>query len=278
MQETFYSFPVPLSIALVADLHDHPYTDIISSLQTNKPDIICIAGDFTHGGFPASGLKMENTKYALGGFPASGLKMENTKYALSFLAACTVIAPVYVSLGNHEWLFCEQDLDVIRSVGAVVLDNSFVLKDGVVIGGLTSARFTGYRLYRKGFDSLAYPRPYYPDVKKLIPDLSWLDAFEAQPGYKILLSHHPEYYDAYLRDREIDLILSGHAHGGQVRLFRHGLFAPGQGLLPKYTSGVHGNLILTRGLSNTAFLPRFFNPTELVYIIPAGYPSTGSSA
>lgn len=260
MQETFYSFPVPLSIALVADLHDHPYTDIISSLQTNKPDIICIAGDFTHGGFPASGLKMENTKYAL-----------------SFLAACTVIAPVYVSLGNHEWLFCEQDLDVIRSVGAVVLDNSFVLKDGVVIGGLTSARFTGYRLYRKGFDSLAYPRPYYPDVKKLIPDLSWLDAFEAQPGYKILLSHHPEYYDAYLRDREIDLILSGHAHGGQIRLFGHGLFAPGQGLLPKYTSGVHGNLILTRGLSNTAFLPRFFNPTELVYIIPAGYPSTGSS-
>ena len=83
MQETFYSFPVPLSIALVADLHDHPYTDIISSLQINKPDIICIAGDFTHGGFPASGLKMENTKYAL-----------------SFLAACTVIAPVYVSLGN----------------------------------------------------------------------------------------------------------------------------------------------------------------------------------
>ena len=261
MQETFYSFPVPLSIALVADLHDHPYTDIISSLQTNKPDIICIAGDFTHGGFPASGLKMENTKYAL-----------------SFLAACTDIAPVYISLGNHEWLFCEQDLDVIRSVGAVVLDNSFVLKDGVVISGLTSARFTGYRLYRKGFNSLAYPRPYYPDVKKLIPDLSWLDAFEAQPGYKILLSHHPEYYDAYLRDREIDLILSGHAHGGQIRLFGHGLFAPGQGLLPKYTSGVHGNLILTRGLSNTAFLPRFFNPIELVYIIPAGYPSTGSSA
>ena len=227
MQETFYSFPVPLSIALAADLHDHPYTDIVSSLQTNKPDIICIAGDFTHGGFPASGLKMENTKYAL-----------------SFLAACTDIAPVYISLGNHEWLFCEQDLDVIRSVGAVVLDNSFVLKDGVVIGGLTSARFTGYRLYRKGFDSLAYPRPYYPDVKKLIPDLSWLDAFEAQPGCKILLSHHPEYYDVYLRDREIDLILSGHAHGGQIRLFGHGLFAPGQGLLPKYTSGVYENLVL----------------------------------
>ena len=65
MQETVYSLPVPLSIALVADLHDHPYSAVLSSLQNHKPDIICIAGDFTHGGFPASGLKMENTRYSL---------------------------------------------------------------------------------------------------------------------------------------------------------------------------------------------------------------------
>ena len=259
MQDTFYSLPVPLTIALVADLHDQPYTAVVSSLQANKPDIICIAGDFTHGGFPPSGLKMENTEYAL-----------------SFLAACTEIAPVYVSLGNHEWLFCEQDLAVLRSVGAVVLENSFILKDGIAIGGLTSARFTHYRLYRKGFASLIYPRPYYFDAKELEPDLSWLDAFEAQPEYKILLSHHPEYYDKYLCNRKIDLILSGHAHGGQIRLGGHGLFAPGQGLMPKYTSGVYGNLVLTRGLSNTALIPRLFNPPELVYILPERQHSAGS--
>ena len=253
MQETVYSFPVPLSIALVADLHDHPYSAVISSLRNYKPDIICIAGDFTHGGFPVSGLKMENTRYAL-----------------SFLSACAGIAPVYTSLGNHEWLLCEQDLDVIRSVGVTVLENSFILRDGIAIGGLTSARFTGYRFFRRGFLSVTYPRPYHCDVKDLKPDTSWLDIFETQPEYKILLSHHPEYYNKYLQGRKIDLILSGHAHGGQVRLFGQGLFAPGQGLMPRYTSGVHENLVLTRGLANTAFLPRLFNPTELVYIIPAG--------
>lgn len=251
MQETLYTLPVPLSIALVADLHDRPYSAVTASLQAHKPEIICIAGDFTHGGFPASGLKMENTRHSL-----------------SFLSACVRIAPVFVSLGNHEWLLCEQDLAVIQSVGAVVLENSFVLKNGVAIGGLSSARFTGYRHYRKSFRSETYPRPYDPDEKVLKPDLSWLDEFEARPEYKILLSHHPEYYEKYLQGRKIDLILSGHAHGGQIRLFGQGLFSPGQGLLPKYTSGVHGNLVISRGLSNTTLVPRLFNPTELVYIIP----------
>lgn len=50
----------------------------------------------------------------------------------------------------------------------------------------------------------------------------------------------------------IDLVLSGHAHGGQIRLFGQGLFAPGQGILPKYTSGVHENMIISKGLANTA--------------------------
>ena len=65
----------------------------------------------------------------------------------------------------------------------------------------------------------------------------------------------------------IDLTLSGHAHGGQIRLLGQGLFAPGQGVLPRYTSGVYeGRLIVSRGLANTTFVPRLFNPTEMVYI------------
>ena len=97
--------------------------------------------------------------------------------------------------------------------------------------------------------------------------LDWLDGFECQPGYRLLLSHHPEYWHRYLRSRQIDLILSGHAHGGQIRLFGQGLFSPGQGLLPKYSSGIHGNMIISRGLSNTGgVVPRLFNPTETVYI------------
>jgi hypothetical protein len=70
-----------------------------------------------------------------------------------------------------------------------------------------------------------------------------------------------------LRERKIDLTVSGHAHGGQWSLFGRGLFAPDQGLFPKYTRGVHeGRLVVSRGLSNSIRLPRIFTPTELLYL------------
>ena len=75
-----------------------------------------------------------------------------------------------------------------------------------------------------------------------------------------------------LRDHPIDLVLSGHAHGGQIRLFGQGLYSPGQGPLPRYTGGVfkgpHGRLVISRGLANTAPppIPRLFNPREVVII------------
>ena len=79
----------------------------------------------------------------------------------------------------------------------------------------------------------------------------------------------PEYYERYLSGRELSLVLSGHAHGGQIRLFGRGLYAPGQGILPKLTEGVHfGRLIVSRGLSNNSVVPRVFNPPEIVYIRP----------
>ena len=84
-------------------------------------------------------------------------------------------------------------------------------------------------------------------------------------GYHILLSHHPEYYP--LVSDKVQLMLSGHAHGGQIRFFKRGLYAPGQGWLPKWTKGVYDNrLVVSAGLSNTASpIPRLFNPTEIVY-------------
>ena len=101
-----------------------------------------------------------------------------------------------------------------------------------------------------------------------MPDLDWLDGFCRTPGYRILLCHQPEYFDRYLRDYPIDLFVAGHAHGGQWRLFGRGVFAPDQGLFPKYTSGVHeGRLVISRGLSNTVTpIPRLFNSRELVVV------------
>lgn len=73
-------------------------------------------------------------------------------------------------------------------------------------------------------------------------------------------------------NRHIDLVFSGHAHGGQIRVFDHGLYAPDQGLWAKYTRGMHhhgpnGSMIISTGLSNTGgIVPRLFNPREIVYI------------
>lgn len=95
-----------------------------------------------------------------------------------------------------------------------------------------------------------------------------LRLYESLPGYRILLCHHPEYYPRYLMGRKIDLILSGHAHGGQWRIGQQGIYAPGQGLLPRLTSGVvDRKLVISRGLFNRAMIPRVNNPTEIVYVL-----------
>jgi predicted MPP superfamily phosphohydrolase len=101
----------------------------------------------------------------------------------------------------------------------------------------------------------------------LYPDIRWIDRYIQEEGFKILLCHHPEYYNRYLKEKNIGLILSGHAHGGQIRIFGRGLYAPGQGVLPKHDGGVFENrLVVGRGLANTAFFPRFFNPCEIVTV------------
>ena len=83
----------------------------------------------------------------------------------------------------------------------------------------------------------------------------------------VLLAHHPERIWDYARTG-VDLVLSGHAHGGQVRLFGHGLYSPDQGVQPRYTSGVYTSgktkLYVSRGAGNHSFLPpRIFNRPEI---------------
>lgn len=99
-----------------------------------------------------------------------------------------------------------------------------------------------------------------------------LSALLAQAGdrFSLVLSHRPELLPAYA-EAGADLVLSGHAHGGQVRLPGiGGLFAPGQGILPRLTSGVHARgetrLVVSRGLGNSAFPLRVFNPPEIVTV------------
>ena len=254
MQETFYTLPGPrdLRIALVSDLHDRPADAVLASLRRQSPDLICVTGDFV-----------------LGRAPREGWKMEQSPRAMALLRVCAELAPCFVSLGNHEWMLADGDLELLREAGVTLLDDAWTNWEDLCIGGLSSGRIGHYRAYRKAYPGERYP--YARSLKRLgaraLPETAWLSDFAAQPGYKLLLCHHPEYWPRYVRSLPVDLTLSGHAHGGQIRLFGQGLFAPGQGILPRYTAGVHeGRLVISRGLANTTRIPRIFNPTELVYV------------
>ena len=231
--------------ALVSDLHGDDPTKVIEMLKGIAPDYILAPGDIFE---PLDSAEND----------------EKNEAGFKLLCACAEIAPTFFSPGNHElgglrswslkWKFgtskekeySPENQRRISESGVFFLDDSFLQIDGIVFGGLASALIT----------------------EDKVPDLEVLNAFCAADAPKVLLCHHPEYYEPYLKDRDIDLIVAGHAHGGQWRIFGRGVFAPGQGLFPKYTSGVHDNrLVISRGLKRSRKIPRIFNPPEIVKIV-----------
>ena len=219
------------TLAVVADLHNRKYDDVICAMKQIKPDYILIPGDLTNN------LEFD-------------WQLPNSENGIAFLSEATKIAKTYYSVGNHERRICSSCAEVVSKTGTVLLDDK-TEKDGeITFGGLSTGLF----------ESRYGPTP--------APNLDYLAEFEKKDGFKLLLCHHPEYYPEYIKGRDIDLVISGHAHGGQWRVFGHGVYAPGQGFWPRYTAGLHENrLYVSRGLSNTAFhIPRFFNRTELAVI------------
>lgn len=222
-----------LTIGHLSDIHGKMKHEMIDALKKEKPDLIALTGDFGEGDYASSDKSLE------------------------FLRELSNIAPTFYSLGNHELGLTETARRRICSGGVHLLDDSFIRYNGITVGGLTSGFF-----HSDIGNGRANPHPF----KTPKPSIEFLDSFCKQDGFLILLCHHPEYYFDYIQGRKIDLVLSGHAHGGQIRLFGRGLMAPGQGLFPKYTSGLHdGRLVISRGLANTGgLIPRLFNETELV--------------
>lgn len=209
----------PLTLAVVADLHNGAYEDLLPQLQ--GVDAILIVGDLVNR------------------------HRDDYDNAVKFLQDAPDIAPTYYAIGNHERRSPQRDVYwplVLRS-RAVVLDNAFTLFEGIVLGALSSA---------------------WPGKV----ETNFLADMAAQNGYKLLLCHHPEYFEPHVQQHDIDLTLSGHAHGGQVRIFGRGLFAPGQGILPKLTSGWYFDqrLLVSRGLTNSAGAPRINDPCELILL------------
>ena len=237
-------FPRKYTFALISDLHGEDPAEIIDILRKMSPDFILAPGDIFE--------------------PLDGSADRINEAGFELLAACSEIAPTFFAPGNHEvnavrswslkWKFSKEkgkdysreSMKRLAETGVTFLDDTFTLSHGFAFGGLGSGLINA--------DGL--------------PKVEFLADFCQCEAPKILLCHHPEYYKKYLRNYDIDLIVSGHAHGGQWRFFGRGVFAPGQGLFPKYTSGVHENrLVVSRGLKKGRRIPRIFNPPEVVKII-----------
>jgi hypothetical protein len=171
----------------------------------------------------------------------------NNEEAERFLQIVPKIRPLFYSVGNHERKYRQREafLAQARESGAILLDNGSTEFRGIRIGGLSSAKET--------------------------PDTGFLDRFEREDGYRLLLCHHPEDWRDFVDGRDIDLTLCGHAHGGQIQIRGRGLYAPGQGLFPKLTDGLYGGgkMLLSRGMTNGAKprIPRINNPCELIILI-----------
>lgn len=152
---------------------------------------------------------------------------------------------LFWSRGNHDATLPAPLAATMERLGVHSLDDAYEPYRGILIGGLSSAH---YRAGRR-------------------PDMTLLERLGAEPAFKLLLCHHPEYYDRYIRGRGIDLTVSGHAHGGQWRIGGLGVFAPGQGLFPRYTSGFYdgGRLLVSRG-TKRSLCPRFGNPPEILLL------------
>ncbi len=224
-------------IAQISDLHNAQFgknnAALIKNLSQQQPDIIVITGDF---------IDSNHT---------------DIEVALDFVQEAVLIAPVYYVTGNHEAWCTDAQLEQLKTgletAGVTILENEAVQleRDGqtITLMGLSDPFF--------GATSSSIPR---------IIDSLKNDAAE----YTILLAHRPELFETYA-DANVDLVLSGHAHGGQFRLpLIGGLVAPDQGLLPQYDSGLYTdgatNMIVSRGLGNSIIPLRFNNRPEIVLV------------
>ena len=177
----------------------------------------------------------------------------NREVALDFAQAAAKLAPCDFVTGNHEHRLSSRALaeflDQLRQRGVNVLRNE------------AENVYRGEEQFRLiGVDCQEGKTQTLPDLMKNRP----------AGELNILLSHKPHYAERY-ENSGVDLVICGHAHGGQFRLPGiGGLYAPGQGVLPKYTSGLYklGSTVMavSRGLGNSSFPLRLGNPPELSVI------------
>lgn len=228
-------------ILQISDLHNKQFSNkqgvLIQKIESIDPDIIAITGDLIDS------------------------KSYDEKVSMQLIREIVKKYPVYFVTGNHEqWSGKYNRLEKeLKKYNVNVLRNEHVgIRKGeqeINLLGIDDPEFvTGNR-----------------DEGNIVKDAILKAKFEMGPDtYNVLLSHRPEFLTEYA-DEQIDLVLSGHAHGGQIRLpFIGGLVAPNQGIFPTYTAGLYEkqntHMVVSRGLGNSIIPQRIFNRPELVIV------------
>ena len=228
-------------IAHVSDLHNAEMgkdnEKLLTMLREAEPDIIAITGDL---------IDSRNT---------------DIEIALEFTGAAMEIAPCYYVTGNHEARVSEYDelKEGLTEQGVAILDDERI---ELVLSGKTIALL--------GVNDPSFQTDYLFGDSETVMKSKLQEVSDAENEFTILLSHRPELFNVYA-DTHLDLVLSGHAHGGQFRLpFVGGLVAPNQGLFPKYDAGLYTeentNMIVSRGIGNSILPFRFNNRPEVILI------------
>lgn len=234
-------FPEGFKIAQISDFHNSKMAEnnakLLSVLKETQPDIIVITGDLIDSG------------------------STNVTVALDFVAELVAIAPCYYVSGNHESRVSEYaDLTIgINELGVTVLEDS-----------KATITWQGHTLTLIGVSDPGFKAEYLSDAEEGV----MRDALDTlvcdDDGFTVLLSHRPEFFEMYA-EYGIDLVFSGHAHGGQIRLPNiGGIYAPGQGFFPEYDAGVFTldgtTMIVSRGVGKSIFPIRYNNSPELVLV------------
>lgn len=225
----------PMTFAFVSDLHDGDAAHVMDAIFSHDVDAVLVGGDVIHD-------------------------HEHYQNGVDFLAHCAAKCKTFCCIGNHERYYRGDLAALITASGAVLLDDAMVEYGGIWIGGLSSGCTVQDNEHRRV--------PLLWRFRQTPPPKSdFLSRFAAHKGFKLLLCHHPEYWPRYIKSLDVDLTLSGHAHGGQWRIGARGVFAPGQGLFPRYTSGLYQKrLLVSRGVGNPHRIPRIAN-SPMVAII-----------
>ena len=239
-----------IRVLQLSDLHSKEFGKsnniLLEAIYNEKPDIVVATGDLIDS------------------------NMKRIDNIVGFLESINKTIPVFYIPGNNE-MRCKKINEIVHKLRykkVNVLDNeirTIKVKSTIVnILGLVENRVDDGELFYEKIKS-----KYESEKSKEL-----FTRLEKMNGVKIVLSHYPENFEANeeisYSKYKFDIMFAGHAHGGQFILpFIGGIFAPGQGLIPKYYSGIYGKenkLVVSRGLGNSGFPLRLFNRPNIVVV------------